>query len=104
MIATTCIVESVEISDLYRLDPIQVFWSNRGAGQGRVTITCYDSAWTTYWNAMGDRTIQEFFEQADVGYLVDKLGYSQVMKQRKTDIAYLRRVVEAIQDYLLTAK
>jgi hypothetical protein len=79
------------------LDPIEVFWRNIDAGKGSVTITCYGCAWTAYFGATGERTIQEFFAAADTDYLVTKLGITPLLKGRKRDHVYLARIVEAIK-------
>ena len=97
MMITRREVESLEISGIQGLDPIQVFWSDVSDGVGSVTITCYGSAWTAYWGAMGHLTVKEFFLQADVGYLINKLGYAPTLKERKKDLEYLSRIVKAIK-------
>ena len=97
MMITRREVESLEISGIQGLDPIQVFWSDVSDGVGSVTITCYGSAWTAYWGAMGHRTVKQFFHDADTGYLVTKLGYAPTLKERKRDLEYLARIVTAIK-------
>lgn len=86
-------VEAEQIDGVVGLDPIQVFWSDLGAGKGSVTITCYGSAWTAYFNAMGPRTIRQFFGDADTDYLVTKLANTQ----RKAALTYLGRIIDAIK-------
>jgi hypothetical protein len=82
------------------LDPIQVFWVDSGPSAGSVTITCYGSAWTAYFGAMGGRTIREFFADADTGYLTTKLGITPQLKQGKRHDAYLGRIIDAIKEVL----
>lgn len=91
------VVEAIEISEFPTLDRIEVFWRNYELGRGSVAITCYGCAWTAYFGAMGGRTIQRFFSDADTYYLVTKLGITPHLKQRKSDHAYLGRIVDAIK-------
>ncbi|MCU3615930.1 hypothetical protein N8V88_23150, partial [Enterobacter hormaechei subsp. oharae] len=48
------------ISDVERLDPVRVMIENYEPGKGRITITCFDKAWTGAWFAMGGDTVQDF--------------------------------------------
>lgn len=54
-------VQSLEITEVERLDPIRVMAENYEPGRGRITITCYGKAWTAAWFAMGGDTVQAFF-------------------------------------------
>ena len=68
-------VEAYQITDVPpSLDDISVFWQDIGPSRGSVTIICYGAAWTCYFGGMGNRTIREFFKEADTSYLVSKLG------------------------------
>lgn len=93
-------VEAVEISGAPGLDPIQVFWCDLEPGKGSVTVTCFGSAWTAYFGAMGKDRIREFFSRADTGYLVIKLGIAPLLKCRKAGRTYLGRIIEAIKAVL----
>ena len=93
-------VDAIQIIGASALDPIHVFWMNVEPGQGYVTIICYGCAWTAYFGAMGERTIQAFFSQADVDYLVTKMGINSALKQGKKYDAYLGRIVKAVKDAL----
>ena len=80
------------ITEVPGLDAIHVFWmGGYSLGQGYVTTICYGAAWTAYFGSMGGLTIRQFVEQADVDYLVTKL------KATKRDLAYLRKIVVAVQ-------
>lgn len=71
---TTETIQSLVITGAERLDPIRVMWTDYGPGQGRITITCWDDAWSNYWGAMGPGwTMQTFFMKASVDYLAGKL-------------------------------
>lgn len=63
-------VQSIEITEVERLDPIRVMAENYGPGQGRITITCYGKAWTSAWFAMGGDTVQAFFIRVSNDYLI----------------------------------
>jgi hypothetical protein len=92
--------EAYVVTNVSGLDPIVVFWCNTSAGAGSVTITCYGCAWTAWFGAMGDRTIQQFFSDAGSDYLETKLGITPLLKQRKADLSYLRKIIEAVKESL----
>jgi hypothetical protein len=84
------------------LDPIRViFMDEKRLGAGRVIVQCWDRSWCSFWGAMGERTVREFFLSCDSHYLTDNLirGTEPRMlaKLRKHEIDYVRRIVEAIQ-------
>lgn len=62
------------LTELQGLDPVKVFIENTAPGQGQITITCYGKAWTFFWGAMGDMTLEEFFCSANVHYIANKLS------------------------------
>lgn len=63
-------VQSLEITEVERLDPIRVMAENYEPGQGRITITCYGKAWTSAWFSMGGDTVQAFFIRVSNDYLI----------------------------------
>jgi len=76
--------ETLAEFDSHHLDSIDVMLENDGPGQGRITITCYGKAWTSYWGAMGkDKTIAEFFCSCDRWYLAGNLDSS--LQEKITD-------------------
>jgi len=93
-------VEAIEITGVAALDPIQVYWRNLELGQGHVTIVCWDCAWSAYFGAMGHRTIQQFFAEVDIDYLVVKLGVTQLLRPSKKQTKWLRRIIDAIKEAL----
>ena len=95
-------VEAIEITDAPSLDTISVYWTNYAPNRGSVTICCYGSAWTAYFGAMNERSIQKFFADADTGYLVNKLGITPQLKQAKANLVYLARIVNAVKAVLTT--
>jgi hypothetical protein len=93
-------ISMTEIPQGNGLDAITVFWHDIGSSEGSVTITCFGCAWTAYFRAMSGRTIQRFFKDCDVEYLVTKLGITPLLKQRKADHSYLAKIVGAIKSKL----
>ena len=68
-------IEQIRITRVKSLDPVFVTCEDLGEGKGRITITCYGTAWTAYWGAMGeDRSIKQFFCDANEEYLSGKLS------------------------------
>jgi hypothetical protein len=94
-------VSSARIMGNATLDEVIVYWHNVGVGKGYVTLVCWGSAWTAYFGAMGEDTIQEFFSKANRGYLINKLGFTQWLKTSKRHEAYLGRVIDAVKSSLL---
>lgn len=70
-------VVHLTISDImqsHRLDPIRVTLDDIEPGRGRITIECYGRAWASYWGAMGDQGIAQFFASCDNHYLIKNLA------------------------------
>lgn len=67
-------VTKLKISKSEKLDPVTVFLEDLGRRQGQITIKCFDEVWSSYWGAMGDRTIAEFFCSCDHHYLAKNLS------------------------------
>lgn len=67
-------VVTMKITDVPALDPITVFLEDIEPRRGRITIRCYDKAWTAYWGGMGDNTVSEFFCSCDEHYLAGNLS------------------------------
>jgi len=63
-------VQSLEITDVERLDPIRVMAENYEPGRGRITITCYGKAWTAFWPSMSGDSVQQFFIRVSNDYLI----------------------------------
>ena len=87
----------MEIPEGAGLDSIRVYFDDRGPGKGYVTITCYGCAWNSWWGAMGDRSARQFFAACDNSYLVNRMGITAHLKQRKTDHAHLSRIIDAVK-------
>lgn len=67
-------VTILRISEVPRLDPIRVTLDNGELGKGRITIECYSKAWSAYWGAMSDRTVEQFFVDCSNDYLIGNLS------------------------------
>ena len=74
MKVTTSTIKQIKITEVPRLDPIDVMLEDIEPGKGRIVIRCYTKAWTAYWGAMGDRTIAQFFCDCDEHYLAGGLS------------------------------
>lgn len=94
----TLSARAIRITGAPGLDWIEVFWVDYEPSRGSVTITCYGNAWTAYFGAMGGRDIRQFFAGSNTGYLVTKMGISQVLKSRKKDDAYLMKIIDAVKE------
>ncbi|MEL7340052.1 MAG: hypothetical protein AAGM67_06160 [Bacteroidota bacterium] len=63
----------LRITEIESLDPITVFLEDYVAGKGKIVIECYGKSWSSYWGAMGGRTIAQFFCDCDEHYLISNL-------------------------------
>lgn len=92
-------VEAVSILDAPKLDPILVIMQDIAPGRGRFVIECYGNSWAAYWGATDQETIRQFVTTCEAEYIAQKMW---PVKQRRTkaDLAYLLRIVEAVQQAL----
>lgn len=91
-------ITSFEITDVKALDPIRVYIEDYEPGKGRITISCYASAWVGYWGGMGSRSVIKFFLDCDAEYLSGNLLAGDNQKRGKSNEAYLIRIIKAVQD------
>lgn len=84
------------------LDPIAVYVEQYGPTASRMTVQCYEQAWTTYWGAHGDDGLESFVMDCNDTYVVDNLRWGtdrdKLLKQyRNHDRDYLVEIVKAIK-------
>ncbi len=92
---------AIKISDLDRLDSVTVIFQNFKPGEGRIIIQCFDKVWTSYWGGMSGKTVQKFVSDAGADYIVNNLvSHNQPKRQRNAEVAYVTRIVTAIQGAL----
>ena len=89
--ATTIFIEGAQA-----LDPITTYFHNHCEGQGSVTITCYARAWTFYWAAVGNQSIEQFFYAAENSYLLTKF-LSNYRTATPKEMEYLTRILQAVK-------
>lgn len=86
-----------------KLDPIIVYVEEIRPGASRITVQCYARAWTAYWGAHGDETVEQFIRSCTPDYVADNLawGISGTLPKRvkKSEHDYLVRIVQAIQHH-----
>lgn len=95
---TTAKVRMLSIENAAALDPVDVFIVNYAPGKGRITIRCWDRAWTCAWFAMGGLSIEQFFIDADRDYILNNIsthGLRVDAKKRERD--YVGRIVDAVK-------
>lgn len=97
MIIEHSTVNMMLITGAPALDPIRVVTEDYMPCKGRIIITCYDQAWVGYWGAMGGRTIKQFFVAVPADLLSGNLSSGQ-KRQTKNDLAYLIRIIKAVQE------
>lgn len=77
--------KTYKLTDLDALDPVTVYVTNVAPGKGKIVIECYGQAWSNYWGAMSDRTIEQFVIDANNEYLIEKL-----IRGKETETDYTR--------------
>lgn len=93
-------VEQLKITDSEGLDPITVYmdeWQKEKDNgdtqfQGRITIVCYDTILSYYWESMG-APLKEFFTTANAEYLLGK--FVQTSYSSYCPVAYTTEVTES---------
>ena len=101
-------VRKINISEIDRLDPISIYLEDYEPRKGKITISCYDKSWHSYWGGMGDRTIDKFFLSCDNHYLSKNLSniksnvndydaLCEKIKEEKQD-GYLHDEIESLDD------
>lgn len=90
--------EYFEIRGAPQLDPIQVCIQDMGMQRGRITVTCFGSAWTAYWGSMGCETVSEFVTRMDAPYFCNKLAPPS--NQTKAQEKYRMRIAEAVKQVI----
>ena len=90
-------VSANQITDVPGLDPIRYYLQSTAPGEGRITVGCYGKAWECYFNAIGNSTLREFLCAVDADYLTGKLSTG---REKKDELAYLGRIVRAVQESL----
>ena len=86
---TESTVTKITLTELERLDPINIFLEDFQLGQGKLTVECYGESWSSYWGAMGDRDISEFLLSCDNDYIIRNIStvnrsivdYDEISKQ-----------------------
>lgn len=87
------------IFDAPKLDPITVVLQDVGPSNGRLIVECYGSAWAGYWGATGSNSLREFLIDCHPSYIAGKM-HSIDRKMKKTEEAYLERIVTAVHSAL----
>lgn len=79
-------VTKLVITDVPDLDPVAVYVEDLGPQRGKMTITCFDDAWSYFWGAMGvGRDMRNFFISCDVDYLANKFRGRAPRHETDTD-------------------
>lgn len=95
-------IEKITVPKKIGLDAVYAYFEDIALSEGRVTLICYDMAWTSWWGGMGkDRTAKQFFKDCGVDYLEGNFGRGKQYKFGKSDRAYLNKVIQSVHDYLI---
>jgi len=91
-------IQQLKISNVDRLDLVNVYLEDLEEGKGRIIIECWGSVWCKFWGGMGKLNIKDFFLQANNEYLTEKLAPTLRGNKRK----YLIRIIETVKEALKT--
>ena len=100
-ISTTPITDSFTIyeapmpSGKGELDPIHVILRDCG-GCGDITVTCYGSAWTQWFGAIGTSSLRDFIAQCHPEYIADKLLTTTSQPFNKITQQWVHRIAYAV--------
>lgn len=86
----------MRITELDRLDPVEVLVDDYEPGKGKITITCYGKAWTASWFAMSGQTISQFFRRCGNDYLIGYLSpqlEQQIDGDNDDNITFVKREI-----------
>ncbi len=79
---TTPSISCYRVDDAPGLDPITVYVENYEPGKGRMVVTCYASAWTAFWGAMGvEKNLEEFVASCSPDYVADNMVWGTDAKK-----------------------
>ncbi|SER36307.1 MULTISPECIES: hypothetical protein [Pseudomonas] len=108
MKVTTANVTRLTLTELaeFSLDPVTVILEDYAKGQGKIIIECYGSSWSSYWGAMGGRSVAQFFIDCDSDYLIGCMSH---VSQKRFDSEALKQVMKrallaARRDYSMWGK
>lgn len=93
----------IRIYEVPKLDPIFVVLQDISHGVGRMLIECYGDAWSGYWGATGERTIEQFILSCSAEYIAGKMLGAHHKRNRVSE-SYILRIVEAVQTALRSAQ
>lgn len=113
MNVTVTETKTYKLVDIDRLDPVTVYTENHKPGQGKITIECFGTTWSSYWGAMGKETVEDFFCGCDEHYLANKLSSIDseiadldtlsekigVSVEDKSAVMWDNEVIQAIRDH-----
>ena len=85
-------VKKLKISEVQSLDSITVYIENIALGNGKITIECYGKCWSYYWDAMGERTLEQFFVGCSNDYIIGK--FARGLDHEITDYDNLDQVLK----------
>lgn len=98
-------VRCVVFEGVKDLDPITVFIQNFGyrelrkSNAGRITFCCFKNAWTVCFEAIGDKTVEQFFVEAakeDPDYILRRSTPDFVKAYKKYEKEYILRIIKTI--------
>lgn len=92
-------VKALAIYDAPKLDAVHVVMYDLGPGVGRLIVECYGEAWSGFWGAMGERSIEQFVLSCTADYLAGRMWPAGQRRTNRGE-AYLLRIIEAVQDGL----
>jgi len=92
-------VQKLQVSNCPGLDLINVIIDDIELGKGRIIIECYGQVWSSFWGAIGNRSISQFFVDCQDDYLFDNLN--GIRRPKKHEEKYLLKIIKSVKDALV---
>lgn len=82
--------KKLHISNIERLDNVDVYLEDFGDGRGKMTASCFGQSWSWFWGSMG-KPLEQFILSCGNDYLIGKqTGYPQTVDDTSSDKYFLR--------------
>ncbi|MCF1458159.1 MAG: hypothetical protein LPH21_11580 [Shewanella sp.] len=88
-------IQRLNISEVDELPPLTVITENFAPGKGKIIIQLDGDTWSSYWPAMGGRTVEQFFIDIDNDYAIKNLCWalSDTANDEQASIAMIKRQI-----------
>ncbi|MDW1507478.1 hypothetical protein R7D97_25140 [Vibrio sp. Vb5031] len=68
------LIKRIRVTDVENLDPVTIMLEDFEPGKGKIVIECWGRSWSSFWPAMGQKNISDFFIGCNDDYLIRNLA------------------------------